>query len=178
MTASGARALARQTVRDDHHVTELGPRVEELSGEDDAAADARAECQRREVRRVATGAVHVLGVRRAAGVVLDADGQVEAGPERSDEVHLAQRDVDGAERVTGPVVETRRDAEADRADPVERELPNSRREPVEEGVLRARRRRMLDGLDDAPVVDQTREDLRSAEVDADHTVRVHLRWVT
>ena len=170
VTPACARPLARHAVLDDHHVPELGPRVEELPGEDDPAADPGAERERPEVRRAPSRPVRMLGVRRAARVVLDADRQVEPLVHLRDEVDLAQRDVDRAERVPRAVVETRRDPEPDGVDPVERQLADGGREAVEQRVLRRRRGRMLDGLQHASVLDHPRQDLRPAEVDADDAV--------
>ena len=73
--------------------------------EDDPSADAGPERQRPEVGGAPAGAVRMLGVRRAARVVLHPDREIEPLPHRFEEIDLAQGDVDGTERVTRAVVE-------------------------------------------------------------------------
>ena len=152
--AARARALARLAVLDDHHVPELGPGAEELAVEDDAAADAGPERQRHEVGRAATRAELELGEGRAARVVLDLDRQVEPPLHLLGEVDVAERDVDGAEREPGRVVDPRRDPEADRVDAVERQRPHDVGELVEQRLLRGRHRRALDRLEDGALRDR------------------------
>src|SRR5438128_998556 len=178
VTASRACALARFAVLDEHRVAELGPAVEELAVDHDAAADTGSERQHHQIRAAASGAVRELRERGGVRVVLDPDGDPEPLRELVAEAHLAQRDVDGAEHDACPLVDARRDAEADGADLGGQELANRRLERVEERVLRCRRRGALAGpLHASVLVDHARENLRPAQVDADHALSRHDGWV-
>ena len=83
MTAPAARALAGTAVVDDHDVAELdaGPvrAAKRLAARDDAAAEARAERQHHEVVHSTPDAGLPLADRRRIRVVVEPDGQAEAG---------------------------------------------------------------------------------------------------
>ena len=179
VAATRARAGARRAVLDDHHVPELGPRSEEAPRRDHAAAHARPEGQHHEVLHALARPVPKLRVRRTAGVVLEPDGQFQATFHFVAEADVPQWDVDRAERDAGPVVDPRRDPEPDSTDALVRERPNDVRELVQQRGLRCRHRRLLDRLvHPSRPVDDAGEDLRPAEVDADHTISLHIRSVT
>ena len=174
VAAPGARAVARLALLDDHDVPELRPAAEEPAADHDAAADAGAEGQHHHVVEVAARAEGELAERRDVRVVVDADRDLEAPLHLVAESHLADRDVDRAEDDAGAMVDARRHAEADGLDVRREDLAHRCLERVEERRLRRRRRRMLDSRADTSVgLDDTREDLRAAEVDADDAVARH-----
>ena len=112
------------------------------------------------------------GTRRSAAALASfsmPDRQLEpplAARERN--VELVDRDVDGAERDAGLLVDARGDAEADRRDLVRAAAPGRRSASSSSSAPGTSSRRALDGLVDAPVgVDDPGEDLGPAEVDAD-----------
>ena len=97
VAAPGARALARHAVGDDHHVPELGPRMEELPAEHDPAPHPGPERQRAEIGGATPCTVHMLRKSCTARVVLHTDRQPEPVRHLGEEIDLAQRDVDRAE---------------------------------------------------------------------------------
>ena len=85
------------------------------------------------------------------------------------ELHVANRDVDRAEREPVRMVDAGRDAESKRRYALLRQLADDRRELVEERRLRGRHGRAFDRLVHRPVlVDDPGENLGPAQIDADH----------
>ena len=121
-----------------------------------------------------------LGVGRAARVVLHRDRQPEPPLHLVAERHVAQRDVDGAERRPRA---PGRSATGCRSRPRRRRPAAARARSSASSSSSAAcdvvTRRALEVSCTRPVgVDDAGEDLRPAEVDTDHTICRHARWVT
>src|SRR5262249_25020563 len=168
VSAAGARSLAGNPVELDHHVPELRPAAVELAVEDDAAAAPRSECEHHHRLHVASGARVKLAVGGRVRIVLDTDGNREAVLHARAEVESLARDVHGSFDPARPLIETRRDPEAEADDGAVHELFYGSVKAGEERVLRlGGRRRLAAMLDGAVSVDDAGQDLRPAKVDAD-----------
>ena len=116
VAATGARALAGLAVLDDDDVPELGPAAVEPAADHDPAADARAEREQDQVVGAAPGAERELGEGGGARVVVDADRKAEPfAASRSRKSRSCSGMFTGAEDRARALVDTRRDAEPDRA---------------------------------------------------------------
>src|SRR3954452_12509844 len=105
-------------------MAELGVRAEELPARHDAAADTGAESEREHVIRAPAGAELELGVGGAAGVVLHLDREPEPFLHLVGEAHVANWDVDRAERQPVRVVDPGRDAKSESRYPLLRQVAN------------------------------------------------------
>src|SRR5665213_794823 len=115
----------------------------------------------------------------AARVVLDLDVQSDAVAHPVAEGNVAERNVHRAERDPAFMVDPGRDAKADRFDAVLREREHLVGKRLEQRRLRGGDRGTLDRLVHLTVgIDDSCENLRSADVHADDALGAHTRWVT
>src|SRR5436309_8248533 len=168
MPASRARPLTRQSVVLDHDVPELGPAAVELPVDDRAASAARAEGEHDHRVDVARCAETEFSVGGSVRIIFDSDREAEALLHPAAKVHVLQRDVHGLKGPARPLVDWRRETEPKRNDLVGQELLDGYVQPRQQLVLGGGWGRMLAALLHVPVpVDDPREDLRAAEVEAD-----------
>src|SRR4051794_5962285 len=174
VAAARARALAGQTVVLDHDMAELGPTAVQPSVEDRAPAAPGAERQHHHRVGLPRRAEVELRVGRRVRVVLEPDRKTEAlGHARAEVDRRVEWDVHCLPGPSRLLIDRRGDAEADRRDGVVQELLDRAVEARQQVVLRRDRRRVLAPALHVPVpVDDPREDLRSAEVDADDALSV------
>ena len=135
-----------------------------------------AERQHDHVLRAATRADRPLGDRGGIRIVVDRDGQAQVVLRALAQRHALDRDVDREHGGAFALVDRRRDADADRGDAVVPEAVDDRREPRQEGLGGLDRRVPPLRAEHGPVtLDDAREDLRAADVDADGALGRHSR---
>ena len=140
-----------------------------LPARHDAAADAGAESEREQVRRAPARAELELGVGGAAGVVLHLDRQPEALLHLVGEAHVADRDVDRAER--SPCAWSMRDGmpKPSAATPSAAARARSTRARRATPPARSSRSGVQPSRAPSRPGRRPRQNLGPAEVDADHT---------
>ena len=180
MTSPRAETAALGPVELEHHVAQLGRGAArspvEPPAEDEPAADARAEGEHDHVLRAAAGADRPFGDRGGVRVVVDRDGQAQISLAALAQRHARERNVDREDGAAAPLVDRRRNADADGGDAVVAKRVDDLREAFEEclGGL-GRRLAPLRPEDGAVALDDPREDLRAADVDADGALGRHDR---
>ena len=144
----------------------------------DPAADPRAEGQEHRVARAARRAPAPLGQHRGVAVVVDEHRQVEALGDEVADRDVLERQVVGGERDAALAIDQARDAEADRRRVLagrEPDLGDDLAQVLDDllGLLPAAEPvgpvADLEGL-----VDDARQQLRPAQVDADHATAGHV----
>ena len=178
---AAAAAAARSAVVDDDGVSELTAGADRaavrLATEDEPAADSRAERDHHHVRRATSRASFPLGDRGRIRVVLDRDRELETLVHLVPKRNPDERDVHRSDRDAGSLIDSRRQAEADRDHALVEQIPYRRLEPVQQrrlGLLGRRELAVPRHVALAP--DHTGEDLRPADVDADDVaVGIHGR---
>ncbi len=168
--------LAREPVRDEDHVPDLGPPPVDPVVEDDTAAHTGPESEQDEAREPSRRPELPLRQRRDVGVVLYADGEAEALTNMPGEVEVVEREVRRAENATGAPFEIRGNAEADRPDRVSENRVDGFVERLQKGFLGGFRTLLLvTMMDDSLPIDDTGADLRPANVNSDHEGSGHGR---
>lgn len=167
-------ALAGRPSLDHDGVPELGPTAVEPIVDHDAATDPRTEREHDQVARAPPGAESPLGKSCRIAVVLDSGRQPVTLARAGRKVNVVNRQVDCTEGDTAPPVDIERDAVPDRSRSFLEQVVDEAVDGAEDLLGRSVWRRDLDRASDRPVArDQTRENLRSAEVDSDNTLFMH-----
>src|SRR4029453_1984577 len=139
-----------------------------LAVQDQTARDPGAEREHDHVARAPPRADLPLGDRSHVAVVVEGNGDGEPVAHPVAEVEVRQRHVHRADDATDALIDRRGKPEADHADPVDHEIAHDFVKRVEQLVLRLGRRRPLDAPQDrAFAVDDSRRDLRPADVETD-----------
>ena len=169
-----AAAAAEDAVVDDHDVAELGAGADRAAvrpaAEDQPAADPGAE---REHDHVASSRARRRRATRRSPPRSRRCRSPTGRPSRSRITSRSGTSTSGMFTepiaIAGPLVDPRRDAEADRDDALVEQLAHGGLEAVEQRLLGVERRRVLAVREHRPVaLDDAGEDLRPADVDADH----------
>jgi hypothetical protein len=137
--------------------------------EDETAADPGSEREQEQVASAPPCTEAVLGEGRRVGVVVDSDRKAESFSQNVSEIDALERNVHGRDCATAPLVDQRRDAEADGVHAVPRREPfEQAREVGQKGLLARSVGRMLVSLVDVTVaIDHAGKELRPAEIDPD-----------
>jgi hypothetical protein len=155
-------------------VAELGAQAaraaEDPPADHHAAAHARAQGEHHEVLRRVVAHELRLGEGRAVGVVVEVDGDAEAGGQLLAERDALERDVHAADDRAGGEVDLRRHPDADRVGLAGgvRHLADRGLDPGHQGVRATQVGGVHDGVEHLGPGDPRGGHLRAAHVDADH----------
>ena len=173
VTAPCARPLAGQPVDLDDDVTELGPAAKESTVDDRPSPATRAQREHHHRLNLTRRTEVELGVGGGVRVVLDPHGKTETIEHPRPELEVVERDVDRPQHAPRSLVDRRREAEPEGGDVVVQELLDRLVDRCEELLLRPEGRLMLPApLDTTVAVDDSGQDLRSPEVEADDALSV------
>jgi hypothetical protein len=159
-------------------MTELAAVAQELLVDDDPAPDTGPEREHHERPRLSSGSHVELGERGGVAVVLELDRPQEPLLHHVPQRHLRQGNVHRAVHVPPSRVDSRRQAESDRAYRLVQELLDRGLELLDQRILRVPRRLAFTPvLDVSPLVDDPGQDLRAADIDADNAFGVRHAWL-
>ncbi len=174
VTAAVTVPLARLSTGDDDGVPELRPAAIQVTVDDNAAADPRSEREHDHVRHAPPCSQAPLGQRGGVAVILGAGRKPEAVARSLRKVDILKRQIDGLERQARTAIDVQRDAEPDCERPLADELRHDAVDRSEYLLLARSRSWNLDRTADlAPARDESREDLGTAQIDADNAFFTH-----